>query len=285
MVEKPVKNMLMIDGDDQILKHWQHGTGALVIDRKDISSKLQESPWPVEYPVTFRSMTKRKEIWKCWETGRPFYYVDNGYMGNLDKKKKYYRVVKNNIQHTKLPLFNGGKKWPNGRFLNLVQTTPYMTYTGRQPDSEREGAILVVTPSEKPCQFYQIDRKTWLEQTLAEIKNHTSRPIIIRDKGLRPDRIKDNSIAGQCRRQRIHSLVTYQSVAALEALHYGIPVFTMAPCCADPFANKDLSKIESAKYPNEEDVVNLFNFLAYCQYTLEEFRSGEALQMIEELKL
>tara|TARA_Y100000022_G_C13204869_1_gene354541 strand:- start:522 stop:1142 length:621 start_codon:yes stop_codon:yes gene_type:complete len=206
-------------------------------------------------------------------------------MGNLDKKKKYYRVVKNNIQHTKLPLFNGGKKWPNGRFLNLVQTTPYMTYTGRQPDSEREGAILVVTPSEKPCQFYQIDRKTWLEQTLAEIKNHTSRPIIIRDKGLRPDRIKDNSIAGQCRRQRIHSLVTYQSVAALEALHYGIPVFTMAPCCADPFANKDLSKIESAKYPNEEDVVNLFNFLAYCQYTLEEFRSGEALQMIEELKL
>ena len=59
----------------------------------------------------------------------------------------------------------------------------------------------------------------------------------------------------------------------------------MAPCCADPFANKDLSKIESAKYPNEEDVVNLFNFLAYCQYTLEEFRSGEALQMIEELKL
>ena len=104
MVEKLVKNMLMIDGDDQILKHWQHGTGALVIDRKDISSKLQESPWPVEYPVTFRSMTKRKEIWKCWETGRPFYYVDNGYMGNLDKKKKYYRVVKNNILPQNYPV-------------------------------------------------------------------------------------------------------------------------------------------------------------------------------------
>jgi len=284
MVEKLVSNMLMIDGEDQILKHWQHGTGALVIDRKDISSKITESPWPNDYPVTFRSMTKRKEIWKCWKTGRPFYYVDNGYMGNLDKKKKWYRVVKNNIQHVKLPLFRGGK-WPNDRFTNLVQTTPYMTYTGRQPDSNREGAILVVTPSDKPCQFYQIDRQTWLEQTLAEIKNHTSRPIIIRDKGLRPDRIKDNSIAGQCHRQRIHSLVTYQSVAALEALHYGIPVFTMAPCCADPYANKDLSIIESVKYPNEEDVMNLFNFLAYCQYTLEEFASGDALRMIEEFKL
>ena len=91
----------MLDGTDEILKHWQVGTDALVIDRKDISSKLHESPWPKDIPVTFRSMTKRKEIWKCWETGRPFYYVDNGYMGNLMKKKIWYRVVKNNIQHTK----------------------------------------------------------------------------------------------------------------------------------------------------------------------------------------
>ena len=45
-------------------------------------------------------MTKRKEIWKCWETGE-FFYIDNGYMGNLMKRKEYYRVVKNNIQHTK----------------------------------------------------------------------------------------------------------------------------------------------------------------------------------------
>ena len=47
-------------------------------------------------------MTKRKEIWKCWETGRPFYYIDNGYMGNPMKKKHFYRIVKNNIQHTKI---------------------------------------------------------------------------------------------------------------------------------------------------------------------------------------
>ena len=79
--------MLMIDGSDEILKHWQLGTNAVVIDRKDISSKLHESPWPIDIPVTFRSMTKRKEIWKCWDSGRPFYYVDNGYMGNLMKKK------------------------------------------------------------------------------------------------------------------------------------------------------------------------------------------------------
>ena len=106
MLKKPddteLPKMLMLNGDDEIMKHWQHGTNALVIDRKQISSKISESPWPNDIPVAFRSMTKRKEIWKCWETGRPFYYIDNGYMGNLMKKKKYYRVVKNNIQHTKI---------------------------------------------------------------------------------------------------------------------------------------------------------------------------------------
>ena len=102
MQNKP--QMLMLDGTDQILKHWQHGTHALVIDRKEISSKINESPWPNDIPVSFRSMTKRKEIYKCWETGRPFYYVDNGYMGNLMKKKIWYRIVKNNVQHT-IPFF------------------------------------------------------------------------------------------------------------------------------------------------------------------------------------
>ena len=37
MENKP--QMLMLDGTDEILKHWQHGTHALVIDRKEISVK------------------------------------------------------------------------------------------------------------------------------------------------------------------------------------------------------------------------------------------------------
>ena len=178
--------MLMLNGDDEIMKHWQHGTGALVIDRKEISSKLHESPWPNDLPVAFRSMTKRKEIWKCWDTGRPFYYIDNGYMGNLMKKKHFYRVVKNNIQHTKIR-----PDMPNDRFLSLCQFAPYMNYYGRK--ALQGGPILLVTPSEKPCQFYNLDKDTWLKETIAELKKHTDRPIVIREKGLRPDRIKENT--------------------------------------------------------------------------------------------
>ena len=278
MENKP--RMLMIDGSDEILKHWQVGTNAVVIDRKDISSKLHESPWPKDIPVTFRSMTKRKEIWKCWETGRPFYYVDNGYMGNLMKKKIWYRVVKNGIQHTKIR-----PNMPPDRFQLLLQRAPYMVYVGRKNPKDQNGPILLVTPSEKPCQFYKVDRDKWVKDTIAELRKYTNREIIVRDKGLRPDRIKENSVAAECFKKSIWAVVTYQSMAALEAMHYGIPAFTMAPCCVDSVANKNLADIENPYYPQAEAFQNLLNYLAYCQYTVQEFHAGHAYKIIEEMQL
>tara|TARA_R110000787_G_C13428656_1_gene445434 strand:+ start:1023 stop:1886 length:864 start_codon:yes stop_codon:yes gene_type:complete len=281
-IKKPddteLPKMLILNGDDEIMKHWQHGTNALVIDRKQISSKISESPWPNDIPVAFRSMTKRKEIWKCWETGRPFYYIDNGYMGNLMKKKKYYRVVKNNIQHTKIK-----PNMPADRYRELCQFAPYMNYYGKK--AVQDGAILLVTPSEKPCQFYNIDKNTWLKETKTELRKYTDRPIIIREKGLRPDRIKDNSVAAQCAREQIHSVVTYQSMAALEAMHYGIPAFTTALSCVDSVVNRNLADIENPSYPAEDEFLNLLHYLAYCQYTLDEINRGDALSMIERMKL
>ena len=272
--------MLMLNDDDEIMKHWQKGTRALPINRKDISSKLKEEQvWDTNIPVAFRSMTKRKEIWKCWETGRPFYYIDNGYMGNLEKKKYFYRVVKNNVQHTVI------KDVPNDRYQSLMKFAPYMVYKGRKKPSVQNGPILIVTPSEKPCMFYGITREKWLEDTIKEIKQYTDRPVIIRDKGLRSERIKENSVAHQCHRERIHAVVTYQSMAALEAMHYGIPAFTMAPNCVQSVANTDLSKIENPFYPDEQDFVKVLNYLAYCQYNLDEMNTGRALAMIEEMKL
>jgi hypothetical protein len=271
--------MLMINEDDEIMKHWRRGTNALPIDRKDISSKIDKCPWPTDIPVSFRSMTKRKEIWKCWETGRTFYYVDNGYMGNLAKKKHFYRVVKNNVQHTVI------KDVPADRFQGLTKFVPYMKYYGRRESKLHQGPILLVTPSEKPCAFYGITRDDWVKDTVAKIRKNTDRPIIIRDKGLRSERVKDNSVAAQCARDQIYAVVTYQSMAALEAMHYGIPAFTMAPCCVQSLANTSLDNIENPFYPDEKDFRRLLHYLAYCQYTVDEMSSGRAYAMIEEMKL
>ena len=74
-------------------------------------------------------------------------------------------------------------------------------------------------------------------------------------------------------------------MAALEALHYGIPAFTMAPSCVDSVVSKDLSKIEEAVYPYESKFLNLLHYLSYCQYSLDEMNTGAALRMIEQMQL
>tara|TARA_B100000965_G_C19489388_1_gene712297 strand:+ start:51 stop:893 length:843 start_codon:yes stop_codon:yes gene_type:complete len=272
--------MLCVDGSDEIMKHWQAGTGGVWIDRKEVCSKVKDSPWPIEVPVSFRSMTKRKEIWKCWDVGRPFYYIDNGYMGNLEKRKLYYRVVKNNIQHFKPRL-----DMQPDRYYELCRFAPYMQYNGRKPKENQNGAILIVTPSDKPCAFYNVDKNTWLQQTIDELKQHTDRPIMVREKGLRPDRIRDKSVAGQCAKDQIYAVVTYQSMAALEAIHYGIPAFATAPTCVETVVNKDLSQIENPTYPEKGHFEKILHWLAYCQYTLHEMANGTALHMIERYKL
>ena len=63
-------------------------------------------------------------------------------------------------------------------------------------------------------------------------------------------------------------------MAALEALHYGIPAFTMAPSCVDSVVSKDPSKIEEAVYPDESKFLNLPPLSSHCQYSLEEMNTG-----------
>ena len=74
-------------------------------------------------------------------------------------------------------------------------------------------------------------------------------------------------------------------MAALEAMHYGIPAFTTALSCVDSVANRNLADIENPSYPAEDKFLNLLHYLAYCQYTLDEINRGVALSMIEEMKL
>ena len=126
------------------------------------------------------------------------------------------------------------------------------------------------------------DRDKWIEQTVAEIKKHTGREVIIRNKGLRRDRVRDNSIYSQFEEDNIFAVVTYNSIAATEAIGYGIPAFTLAPNAADFACGTDLSKIETPLYIEEEKVIGWQNWLGYCQYNPQEMVAGMVLPMLRE---
>lgn len=267
--------MLAIDPSDKIVQALAFGTEATFIDNWRELKK-----YPSSTPVIFRSMTQRKTVDTCYKQGRDYFYIDTGYIGNLGKTKKWHRVVKNGMQHS-VPRLD----LPSDRFDKIREKsdTKYLRF---QDWRDEGSAILLVTPSDKPCKFYGVDRDQWVEETITELRKHTDREIIVRDKAeRRSDRVRDNSIFYQFIEDNVYSVVTYNSIAAIEAISFGIPAFTLAPTAADALCLKDLSKIEEPLREDPEKVIAWQNWLGYCQYFTSELSDGTALRIQKEYNL
>ena len=74
----------------------------------------------------------------------------------------------------------------------------------------------------------------------------------------------------------VHAVVTFNSIAAVESLIHGKPVFAMGPNAAAPLANRDLSLIETPLVPTLDQVRKLMYCLSYHQFTVEEMQTGYA---------
>ena len=264
--------ILAIDENDAIMKCLANGVNAQFVNNYKSLRNIDSS-----LPVMFRSMTQRKTVSLCEQQNREYYYIDTGYIGNLQKRKNWHRVVKNGMQHLE-PRYD----LPADRYESIIGTRDHLKFKGWRKDGR---SILVVTPSDKPCLFYGINRDKWVTNTIAELKKHTDRPIIIRDKGLRRERIGNNSIYNQFVDDNVFAVVTYNSIAATEAIGFGIPAFTSAPNAADTFCVKDLSQIENPLYSDNEKVIKWQHWIGYCQYTPKEMSDNLVLPIIKEYNL
>ena len=131
----------------------------------------------------------------------------------------------------------------------------------------------------------------WLEKTISTIKQHTDRPIFIKNKGYNPiigrDKHgglivtgKDNvEPSGPIDWDDAFAIVTYNSNITLEATTRGIPCFTDEHNACAPISETDFTKIESPKYPDREP---LYYSMAYGQFTAEEMQNGYAWRILDE---
>lgn len=266
------ENMLAIDEHDAIVSDFATGT-----DASFIGGHKQLKNFPSDWPVIFRGMTQRKVVAACQRQSRDYYYIDTGYIGNLGKHKRWHRIVKNGMQHSE-PNYN----LPSDRFDSMLGEITYnhVKFDGWKPEGS---AILVVTPSDKPCNFYGVNRDTWVSETIQTLREHTDREIIVRDKAdRRSERVRAGSIYNQFIEDDVYAVVTYNSIAAIEAIGYGIPAFALAPTIAAPLCLDDLSKIESPLYEDVSKVEKWQHWMAYCQYAPYEMIDGTAMQLIKE---
>jgi hypothetical protein len=270
-IQNTVNSMIFLskDGNDEYVNMFAKGCGCnpTSTDVFDYNSSKD--------PIILRGILKHKIMKRCWEDRRDFYYIDTGYFGNERTTtnpngwKYWHRIVKNNLQHSEII------PRPDDRFQQFNKKFVPWKKTGRK--------ILIAAPDEKPCRFYGIDRDTWLKETVNTIKNYTDRPVEIRERSKnRIDRTVNDTLH-QALDNDVFALVTFNSVAAIESIFYGIPAFTLAPVnAASPVSLQDLNQIENPYYADKDKLYAWACHLSYGQFHVNELKDGSALKILQE---
>ena len=171
---------------------------------------------------------------------------------------------------------------PGDRWQEICKIDPRYQWTGWKKNGNK---ILIIVPNRKSCIFYGYDtepyangEKPWLIKTIETIKKHTDMEIIIREKGSRSGR-QHHSIFDALD-QGVFATVSFNSIAAIESIAYGVPAFVSVPCAASALASTDLTKIATPIYPDDTLVQQHCASLAYGQFTAEEIINGTAHKLL-----
>jgi hypothetical protein len=222
--------------------------------------------YPISNPWNIRGMKFTAAVNTCWSQGRNFYYIDNGYIGNVIRKI-HFRIIKDHV-HDIRPIIER----PRDRLEQLSFTMKKFS-----PGSK----ILIAPPSEKSFSLWNINQQQWIDNTVAEIKQHTDRPIEIRLKRTRDDRMRENTME-EALADDVHCLVTYNSVAACEAVMLGKPAITLGPNAVGVISSQTLAEIENPRIPTEDEREAWLRHLSYSQFTFTEMSDGTAWRILTD---
>lgn len=221
----------------------------------------------------FRPMVKE---WR--ERRRNFIYWDRGYLRrvfatwlpnghDLGVPGGYYRWQINGFQIETI------RDVPPDRWralkLNEWRKSP-KPYLRRLPAEWRRGGKHIVV-ADTGFDYWDLHAdRDWSRRTVEELKKYTSRPIILRD--------KECKIPLYDHLEKAHALVTHGSIAAVEAVVMGCPVFVSPDSAAVLMGRTDMSKIEDPYYP--EDRMPWLHTLAYSQFNESELCDGTLWRLI-----
>lgn len=220
----------------------------------------------VNHPICVRGMKFTRWVKLAAEQGRKYYYIDNGYFGNHGRKV-YFRIIQNNVHDTRDMVDR-----PDDRLTPCEVKLKNFTAGSK---------ILLAPPSSKSFTMWDIDQDQWVAETIAEIKKHTDRPVEVRQKRPRNDRMAVDTME-QALANDVHCLVTYNSVAACEAVMLGKPAITLGPNAAGVVCSNTLTEIENPYIPSYDERDAWLRHLSYSQFTFTEMSDGTAWRILNE---
>ncbi len=213
----------------------------------------------VEYDRTIATYGVLRGTLEIINKVKNYYYIDHGYFNqskrsfednrtNVINLDGYFRIVYNNFIH------NGTGNYPDDRLKKLNLDIL---------DQKKSGDFIIISePSVVMKKVYNVPR--WTEDTIKLVNKYTDRKVIIHNKFSKEplDFLLKNAWA----------FVSLQSTAGFKAMQKGVPAFF-----TDYFL-KNIGEIKDIENPVIN--YNIFNNLAYGQWTLNEIESGEAWENI-----
>ena len=259
-------------------------------------------------PCIFRGLGKSPLIHECIKKGIDFYYIDTGYFGNFTTKK-WHRITKNNLQalnHISTPdvfvkLFGpeynvkikNDPKIAIPRAFHHKEEPKFHNRFDKMGLGSRENQryyrrarsnrILLVPPSQKVFNHFGGDAGEWTEKFLKEAKKHTNKEIVLRPKVSRSDRL-NFSVQTQLIEEEFDSLVTFNSIASIEAILKGFPATTLGPNAGGYLSNNFIENIDDPKYPKDTIIREHLFYLSLCQFDTTEMANGYAMTVINQLQ-
>lgn len=201
------------------------------------------------------------QLIKKWrENNRTWAYWDRGYCRR--------------IFATHLPRGeNGGQyRWHINSFqMQHIRECPDDRWKAMRTDVlpwQKNGRhIVIAAPTRTYARFHET--RDWIADTIDALARVTDRQLVIRDKESK--RSLQSDLAGS------HCLVTHASIAAVEAVILGTPVYVHSDSAAALVGQVDLAKIEKPVYPDRQPWLNS---LAYSQWDETELVNGDLWRML-----
>lgn len=198
-----------------------------------------------------------RHLWEqAKQNGRDWYMIDNAYTDRW--RGFYFRITKGRMQHTGIG--HGSASRFREQRIQILRW-------------RRGGTEIVVCPQSNEFMRDVAKRQDWLAKTVATLKQHTDRPIVVRGPDIAGLPPFHHAISNA------HAIVTWTSCSAVNALFLGVPVFVLGEdSIARPYAETDITKIETPRY--DVDREQLGRLIAANQWTVEEIKNGLAWKML-----
>jgi hypothetical protein len=192
----------------------------------------------------------------------PMWFIDSGYTNFLETNKKWHRLVRNHIHHDRM--FEA----PVDRLSNFTSFPKPWRQSGEK--------ILIIEPGPFAAGIFHVDLKTWKYDVERELKKHTDKPIVFREKAEKKIR---TSLIEELNNEDYYCVVSINSNAATEAIWSGIPVITLDRHITTPVSRSKLSDINNLARPH---LARWLCAVSYSQFTKDELYDGTAIKIVRK---